>query len=381
LVSFPVDKIRIDQPFVRDLLVDEFRVPIIMTDFALEDMASDYATAMADRANRYMVQHGVAPTPGNFAVWFSYAQGVLPELKRTIDILISGNKRFDTATSRQLYTAYLAANSPGSTLGEVPEQLSSIMTEAKRYVTEAIADNRTQIQAIGDVAEKAESGIDPKSLVKCLMEELARAATRASKLEANLSESSRELDVIRESLNKAEERANTDTLTGLPNRRALDEFLRSSQIAAMESGEPLSILLIDIDRFKQFNDNFGHGVGDQVLRLMASALRERVREGDLPARYGGEELMTVLPGASLTICEEVAERIRRSISECRITRRSTGELLPAITVSIGVAEFRPGESMAQLIERCDSALYLAKRTGRNRVVTEQRLEGHAAASA
>ena len=132
MVSFPVDKIRIDQPFVRDLLVDEFRVPIIMTDFALEDMASDYATAMADRANRYMVQHGVAPTPGNFAVWFSYAQGVLPELKRTIDILISGNKRFDTATSRQLYTAYLAANSPGSTLGEVPEQLSSIMTEAKR---------------------------------------------------------------------------------------------------------------------------------------------------------------------------------------------------------------------------------------------------------
>jgi diguanylate cyclase len=351
----------------------------IMTDLALEDMASDYATAMADRANRYMVQHGVAPTPGNFAVWFSYAQGVLPELKRTIDILIAGNKRFDTATSRELYSTYLAANSPGSTLGEVPEQLNSIMTEAKRYVADAIADNRDQIQAIGDVAEKAENGIDPKSLVKCLMEELTRAATRASKLEANLSESSRELDIIRESLNRAEQHANTDMLTGLPNRRALDEFLRASQIAAMENGEPLSILLIDIDRFKQFNDNFGHGVGDQVLRLMASALRERVREGDLPARYGGEELMTVLPGASLTICEEVAERIRRSISECRITRRSTGELLPAITVSIGVAEFRPGESMAQLIERCDGALYLAKRTGRNRVVTEQRLEGRSAA--
>ncbi len=149
----------------------------------------------------------------------------------------------------------------------------------------------------------------------------------------------------------------------------------------MESGDPLSVLLIDIDRFKQFNDNFGHGVGDQVLRLMAGALRERVRDGDMPARYGGEELMAVLPGASLTKCEEVAERIRRAVSDCRITRRSTGELLPAITVSIGVAEFRPGESVAQLIERCDSALYLAKRTGRNRVVTEQRLEGHSAASA
>ena len=156
----------------------------------------------------------MAPTPGNFAVWFSYAQGVSPELKRTIDILISGNRRFDTATCRQLYSTYLAANSAGSAVGELPEQLKSIMTEAKRYVTDAIADNRTQIEAIGDVAEKAENGIDPKSLVKCLMEELTRAATRASKLEANLSESSRELDVIRESLNKAEQSANTDTLTG-----------------------------------------------------------------------------------------------------------------------------------------------------------------------
>jgi Diguanylate cyclase, GGDEF domain len=78
---------------------------------------------------------------------------------------------------------------------------------------------------------------------------------------------------------------------------------------------------------------------------------------------------------------DIAERIRRSVAECQITRRSTGDILPGITVSVGVAQFRPGESMAQLLERCDGALYLAKRTGRNRVVTETRLEGRAAASA
>jgi diguanylate cyclase len=112
---------------------------------------------------------------------------------------------------------------------------------------------------------------------------------------------------------------------------------------------------------------------------MANALRERVREQDLPARYGGEELIAVLPGAELAVCEALAERIRRSVAECRISRRSTGKLLPGITVSIGVAQFRPGESTAQLIERCDGALYLAKRTGRNRVVTEKRLEGRSIA--
>jgi diguanylate cyclase len=141
----------------------------------------------------------------------------------------------------------------------------------------------------------------------------------------------------------------------------------------MEKGEPLSVLLIDIDHFKKINDTYGHGVGDQVLRLMASVLRERLRETDLPARYGGEELIAVLPGADLATCAAVAERIRRLISECRITRRSTSELLPSITVSIGVGQFQFGESMADLIDRCDRALYLAKRDGRDRVVTEEEL--------
>jgi diguanylate cyclase len=131
---------------------------------------------------------------------------------------------------------------------------------------------------------------------------------------------------------------------------------------------------MDVDHFKKFNDNFGHGVGDQVLRLLANVLRERLRQNDLPGRFGGEELIAVLPGANLSVCETVAERIRGSIAECKITRRSTGEILPEITVSIGIAQFRLGEPVAQLIERCDAALYLAKRTGRNRVVTETRLE-------
>jgi diguanylate cyclase len=218
------------------------------------------------------------------------------------------------------------------------------------------------------------------TLVENLLNELAKAVGRAAKLEARFAESTRELDAIRDSLSKSEERAKTDTLTDLPNRRALEEFFRKAQIAAMEKGEPLSVLLIDIDHFKKFNDNFGHGVGDQVLRLMANVLRERLREYDLPARYGGEELIAVLPGADLATCAAVAERIRRLISECRITRRSTKELLPSITVSIGVGQFQFGESMADLIERCDRALYLAKRNGRDRVVTENELDREPAES-
>ena len=148
---------------------------------AFEEIDRDYAIAIAERANRHMAQHGVTPTPNNFAVWFDYSCNTKPELKRTIDILIAGKRRFDAATNRELFSTYLAPGSGGATVSDVPEQLQSVMAEAQRYVTQAIADNHTQIKAIGDVAERAESGIDPRPLVECLMDELTKAAARASK--------------------------------------------------------------------------------------------------------------------------------------------------------------------------------------------------------
>jgi diguanylate cyclase len=349
-----------------------------MSDLALEELDPDYAAALADRANRSIVQHGVTPTPDNFAVWFAYSRGAPPELKRAIDALIAAKRPFDANTNRELFATHLAQSSASKIVGNIPERLKSVMTAAKQFVTAAIADSRTHIDAIGGVAEQAENGGDPKALVAALMSELAQAAARASELETNLTETSREMDTIREALTEAEARANTDPLTGLPNRRAFDEFLHASQLAALEKSEPLSVLLIDIDHFRKFNEKFGHALGDQLLRLMANALQERLGGKDLPARYGGEELIAVLPGAKLAACEAMAELIRKSISECRITRRSTGDVLPGITVSIGVAQLRAGESPAELVERCNRAVSLAKRIGRNRVVTEIRLEGRAA---
>ena len=342
---------------------------------SFDELDFEYATSVAEKAMRSMAEQRVPPTPNNFHVWFNYVLGTPPVLKRAIDILIGNKRKFDAATNRGIYESYIGSKATDEAVAyNVSQQLHSVMTSAKQFLTTAIADNRTQMAAINDVSERTEAGLDPKMLIESLMSELAKAATRASKLEAGFMEKSRELDTIRDSLTKSEERAKTDTLTGLPNRRALEEFFRKVQLAAMEQGEAVSVLLIDIDHFKRFNDEFGHGVGDQVLRLMAKVLREGVREIDLPARYGGEELIAVLPNADLAVCTAVAERIRRSVAECHISRRSTGEALPGITVSIGVAQFQGGESMADLIDRCDQALYLAKKMGRNRVVTETELE-------
>ncbi|WP_407186448.1 GGDEF domain-containing protein [Bradyrhizobium centrosematis] len=339
---------------------------------SFDDPDYDYAASIAGRAMRSMSEQRIAPTPANFAVWYQYFAGSHDDLRNAIDLLIDHNRPFDARTNQDLFETYVAPQ-VSAVMVDTSERLQALMGAAKEFLATAIADNHSQMQVISQVADQGQAGVDPKVLVAQLMNELARAATRATQLEAGFAEKTRELDVIRDSLSRSEQRARTDTLTGLANRRALDEFLRKAQATAAW-GEPLSVLMLDIDHFKTFNDNYGHGVGDQVLRLMAKVLREKVREQDLPARYGGEELIAVLPDADLATCAEIAERIRRALAECTITRRSTGEILPSISVSIGVAQYRVGEAITDLVERCDRALYLAKSGGRNRVVTEAELD-------
>jgi len=345
-----------------------------------DDTDFDYATSVARKAMDFMAKYRVPPTPDNFSVWFTYALGASIELKRAIEILIGNKRRFDAKTNDDLFNAYVGLQATdGRTINQASQRLQSLMGSARQFLNTAIADNRSQVQAMNGVADRRDAEVDPRRLIESLISELEKATSRATRLETNFAEKARELDSIRDSLSKSEERAKTDTLTGLPNRRGLEEFFRVAQIAAMERGEPLSVLLIDIDHFKKFNDNFGHGVGDQVLRLVAKAVRERVRDSDLAARYGGEELIAVLPGADLAACTATAERIRRGIAEGRITRRSSGEELPGITVSIGVGQFQLGESMEDMIDRCDRALYQAKKRGRNLVVTEHEIEPERAA--
>jgi diguanylate cyclase len=342
-------------------------------------MDVEYATTIADRAIRLMSQQAVPATPTNFAVWFEYSLGSSLALRKTIDILIAGKRKFDAATNHELYITYVAPQSGVDPLGDLPEQLSGLIATAQQFLNTAVSDNQSHIKALGEVSEAAASS-DPRTIIAKLVDELSKATARAAKLEANFAATSEELDSIRDSLKAAEQRSNTDALTGLANRHSMDEFLRLAQIAAMEKDEALSVFLIDIDHFKKFNDDYGHQVGDQVLRLVAKVLQEGVREVDLAARYGGEELIAVLPGADLEACTAVAERIRRRIAEAKLTRRATGKEIGSITVSIGVAQFRLAESADAMIERCDRGLYQAKRLGRNRTVTETELEPEAGAA-
>ena len=166
------------------------------------------------------------------------------------------------------------------------------------------------------------------------------------------------------SLRDAEARATTDALTGLPNRRYFDEYV--VLLARRRRAEDrVGVLMVDIDWFKKLNDTFGHGVGDHVLREVAQAIAGAVREGDVPARFGGEEFVVLLRNPGAEVAVEVGERVRRAVSSLDLRRIG----VPGVTVSVGVAVAdSPEMDLDVVIDEADRALYRAKRTGRNRVV-------------
>jgi diguanylate cyclase (GGDEF)-like protein/PAS domain S-box-containing protein len=166
-----------------------------------------------------------------------------------------------------------------------------------------------------------------------------------------------------------------DALTGLANRRSFDQAIEMEWARAERSGRPLALLFADVDHFKLFNDKHGHQSGDECLRAVAAIVgAQALRPVDLAARYGGEEFAIILPQTRLKDAKGLADQIRRTIMSRRVVRKNSGDDYGTITMSIGVACYRPGEQLLETVRRADAALYQAKRNGRNRVVTEDALE-------
>ena len=205
-------------------------------------------------------------------------------------------------------------------------------------------------------AEEARLGEELLRLTNELATANREAVRRGRELE-------RTLERLRAANEVIEKLARTDPLTLLVNRRGLEEAIAHERDRAERTGEPLSVVALDLDRFKRVNDGWGHAVGDRLLSAVGEALRAGVRPYDVAARMGGEEFLLVLPATRRERAAEVAERLRARVAQLVV------EGLPErVTSSAGVAEHARGETTEALLERADAALYEAKRLGRDRVV-------------
>jgi diguanylate cyclase len=328
---------------------------------------------LSEVALKTMVSHGVPPTPHNYTVWFGYVSGLQAELSREIDARIAANQPFTDQVSSELYERFCDVGRHLGVLQQTSAELDNAVERVVQVINSAAGDTASFNRALDTFSGELGDGIARdrvRTIVANLLVETKNVAEKGRSLEDKLSRTSGEVAELRQNLEAVRREALTDPLTGIPNRKLFESRLREAASNAVETGEPMSLLMLDIDHFKRFNDTYGHQLGDQVLRLVAKTLADGVKGRDTPARYGGEEFVIVLPQTRLENAVTVAEQIRRTMVRHKVVRKDTGEEFGVIALSVGASVYRPGEDLAELIRRADAALYHAKHTGRNRVVAE-----------
>lgn len=337
--------------------------------------------ALARRAQDLMQWHGVLPSPENYELWYAYAGQRNEALTGALDEAVRAGKAADLNHARVLHARFFATGS-SEVQEEVGNQLAAEIAKLGDVLQSAGADRAE----FGRTLTTAGSELGaPMPDLKAVIEKVT-AATRTIEarnrmLEGQLQASVGEVAALREKMETVRKESLSDALTGLANRRCFDDRVREAAAEAQRSKTPLSLLIGDVDHFKRFNDAYGHATGDQVLRLVGQCFKANVKGRDTAARFGGEEFVVVLPETALAEAQTVADQIRHSVETKKIVKRSTGETLGSITVSLGVAQFAPGEDIADLVNRADACLYAAKRAGRNRVLAETQLSSARAPAA
>lgn len=331
------------------------------------------AAKLSEVALKTMLSHGVAPTPHNYTVWFTYVSGLESELSREIDARIAANEPFTDQVSTELYERFCDVSRHLGALQQTGAELDHAVERVVKVIAAATGNTESFNKTLGDFSSQLDGGMTTervRTIVANLLVETQQVAEKSRALEDRLSRASGEVAELRQNLEIVRREALTDSLTGIPNRKLFESRLREAARNAVESGEPLALLMLDIDHFKRFNDTYGHQLGDQVLRLVAKTLADGVKGRDTPARFGGEEFVIVLPQTRLENAVTLAEQIRRTMVRHKVVRKDTGQEYGVIALSVGASLYRPGEDLAELIRRADAALYHAKHTGRNRVVAE-----------
>lgn len=312
-------------------------------------------------------------SPRHFEVWYTYATGYCPSLNQMINETLARNGTLCEADIDQIYETYISANRLTDRIGHVGTQVMGEIEQVMAMIGAAAGNASSYTESLADVTKNLGTAADEPA-VRALVEGLVHATQEMERsnqaLEARLSASKQEITQLQENLEVVRNESLTDPLTSLANRKYFDEALTRAMAEGRGKGEPMSLMMTDVDHFKKFNDSYGHLTGDQVLRLVAMSVKANVKGQDIAARYGGEEFAIVLPNTALRSAITVADHIRRAVMTKELMKRSTGEHLGRVTISVGVAAMRPGDTIQMLIERADNCLYAAKRSGRNRVISE-----------
>ena len=315
-------------------------------------------------------------TPENYHVWYEYTVGDNLELNKTIDELLENGTKFTSKINHELHKSYVY---------QAPEELlSSFNQDVKKMVarlfekingmTKKTQNYSSTLEEYNDLLQSNPDIDTLTGLITNLIDATDSALESNQAMESMLESMNEEVDTLRGNLQTLNVEAFTDKLTSIPNRRAFDHRIDELFDSYHDEGQIFSLLIIDIDHFKLFNDTHGHATGDRVLKYVADVMKGDLKGNDMLARYGGEEFVVLLPSTTYDGAISVGNSLREKISSIKLVDSKDEEKsLGHVTVSVGVAVNTSHDDTSSIVERADKALYLAKEKGRNLVLGEQDL--------
>lgn len=344
---------------------------MLLLDAGIGASRGDAVLALLERAR-------VPPVPPFYKLCYDYLAGV-----STLDAIRAGaiieggtgeqGEGVQSAGER-LYQDFVAPYRNEGTINQVVGGMIERIGTLEKVMAESQEANRSQAVELAGATERlGGDDINAALLGEWIrrLEATNAALRRANEaLSAQLDET---IDVItngQDELAALSRSATVDTLTGVANRAGLDQAL-GELFADLSPNARLSLAVVDVDHFKQLNDTYGHQIGDEILRLVGRALITSTRENDIMGRTGGDEFLVIIQDEDLPGARIIAERIRRAVVDCDLTRILGKGVVGNVTASIGVAQFHPNDTMATLYERADKCLFQAKQRGRNQTVVEQ----------
>ncbi len=328
--------------------------------------STDKAKKLMVGAQKFLLSQELAPIPVNYTVAYELASNRNKNLNSAIIELQEKNQNLDNYVLQDLYSTYIIDAESG--IAEIVNPMDEIVKSVLGHVSESGENAAEFAHLVEENSAKINESKSEDEIHK-ITQDLVSAAQVAvegqKKLQEQLETARKETERLKESIEKISEEAVRDELTGLLNRKGLKEKLE--ELIEQEQLEETTAIMMDIDHFKQVNDTYGHLLGDRVIQSTGVEITKNVRGGDIAVRYGGEEFALILPGTSEEGAKVVAENIRKAVNALRWENTRTGEKIPPITLSAGIAKAKDQELIEDLLLRADEALYSAKRAGRNRV--------------